>query len=309
MADALLADSALDLVWSLWTELGVPGPRRSHTRAVLDPERLLTVTPRFAASDARLLDLVFSWCVQHGERLSGSRLTALVRAASPEVRASAEAFLAELGSAGVGLLRISPIQPPRPRDLRDIELTAGRAALLRLRIRALVGVGGRADVLTAMLAAPGTWVSASALVAEVGLAKRHIARILSEMTDGGITLARKRGNVHEVRLANPAALAELVSVPAGLTFPNWDAVFEWTRLASELTSLSPDRPATMRVEVAKRERALLALAADLGMARPPQAEATAAVIAWAAEHARAMAAGTSPCVGGAASPAQPVAAA
>ena len=47
------------------------------------------------------------------------------------------------------------------------------------------------------------WVSASSLVDEVGMAKRHIARVLAELADGTIAHARQRGNVREFRLANP----------------------------------------------------------------------------------------------------------
>src|SRR5690606_36848805 len=122
-----------------------------------------------------LSDLVLAWCIQQGDRLSGSRLTALVRMAHPDVRLAAEAFLAELAAAGVRLVRVQPVSASRPRAQRDWPITAERPALLRLRTRALVGVGGRADLLFALLYAPDAWVSASALVDEVGLAKRHIA--------------------------------------------------------------------------------------------------------------------------------------
>jgi len=287
-------EASLDLVWSLWTELGVPGPRRDHRRAIVDPERLLTVTPWFARADARLLDLVFSWCIQHGTRLSGSRLTALVRTAHPDARFAAEAFLAELATAGVPLVRVQPLPAARPRAHRDLPIDAERPALLRLRMRALVGVGGRADLLVALLSAPGAWVSATSLVDEVGMAKRHIARVLAELADGTIVHARQRGNVREFRLANPRALAELVALPEDAVFPRWSSVFEWMRLTDELGAMPTDRPATLRVEVARREEVLLGLAIELGLPHPARSEATdaAAIVAWVGEHARAMADGT-----------------
>lgn len=191
-------ESPLDLVWSLWTELGVPGPRRDHRRAILDPERFLMVTPWLARADARLSDLVFGWCVQHGTRLSGSRLTALVRTAHPDVRLAAEVFLAELATAGVPLVRVPPLSAARPRSHRGLPIDAERPALMRLRTRALVGVGGRADLLVALLSAPDAWVSASSLVDDVGMAKRHIARVLAELADGTHrprTSARERAGV------------------------------------------------------------------------------------------------------------------
>jgi hypothetical protein len=300
MGEDRQGEAPLDLVWSLWTELGVPGPRRDHRRAIVDPERLLMVTPLFARADARLSDLVFAWCVQHGTRLSGSRLTALVRTAHPDVRFAAEAFLAELATAGVPLVRVQPLSAARPRSHRDLPIDAGRPALMRLRTRALVGVGGRADLLVALLSAGDAWVSASSLVDEVGMAKRHIARVLAELADGTIVHGRQRGNVREFRLANPGALAELVALPEDAVFPRWGAVFEWMRLAAELGALPADRPATLRIEVARRRDALLGLNIELGLPHPAPSEATdaAAVVAWAGEHARAMADGTAGAVRG-----------
>ncbi len=302
------AEVALRLLWSLWSELGVPGPRRDHRRAILDPERLLTVTPWFARSDDRLSDLVFSWCLQHGTRLSGSRLSALVRGAHPDVRSAAELFLAELATAGAPLVRLEPLSAARPRSHRDLPLTVERPALLRLRMRALVGVGGRADLLVALLSAPNAWVSASSLVGEVGFAKRHVARILAELVEGTLANSRQRGNVREFRLANPRALSELVTLPPEAAFPPWSAVFEWMRLTCELWSLSTDRPATARVEVARRREALLALASELGLSRLAPAEWAdeATLLAWVAENARGMADGSAPFVGGAGVATRPV---
>lgn len=276
---------ALDLMWSLWSELGVPGPRRDHAATIVDPERLLLATPWLARDDARLLDLVFSWCVQHAALLSGSRLTALLDAAHPDVAGAARAFLAELAGAGVVLVRTPPT--PSIRSHREIAVASARPSLLRLRVRALVGVGGRADLLVALLAAPVAWSSAASLVEEVGLAKRQIARMLAELAAGGVVHSRLRGNVREVRLARPAAFAELVAVPPDAVFVNWGAVLEWMRIDDELRQLPADRPATRRVEVAKREDMLVALAAEFGLSRASD------VVAWAAEHARAFADGTS----------------
>lgn len=293
MGEDRQGEAALDLVWSLWTELGIPGPRRDHQRAIVDPERLLTVTPLFARTDARLSDLVFAWCIQHGTRLSGSRLTALVRKAHPDVRLAAESFLAELAAAGVPLVRMQPLTSARPRSHRELSIAADRPALLRLRTRALLGVGGRADLLVALLSTPDSWVSASSLAEEVGMAKRHIARVLAELADGTIALSRQRGNVREFQLANPRALAELVALPDDAVFPRWRSIFEWMRLAAELVALPADRPATLRVEVVRRKDALLGLATELGFPRPAPSEATdaGALVAWASEHARAMADG------------------
>jgi DNA-binding transcriptional ArsR family regulator len=205
------------------------------------------VGARGAGTDARLSDLVFSWCVQHAQRISGSRLTALVREAAPDVRSAAESFLGELSGAGVRWVRGPSPPVARPRERRAIEVALERPALLRLRMRALAGVGGRADVLVALLATPAAWTSAAQL-GEVGLAKRNVARVLAELAEAGIASARRRGNVREFRLARPGALGDLVALPRDVVFPDWRAVFDWVYLADELVRLPTGRPATRQVE-------------------------------------------------------------
>ena len=293
-------EAPLDLVWSLWSELGVPGPRREHRRAIVDPERLLTVTPWFARGDARLSDLVFAWCIRHGARLSSSRLTALVRGAHPNVKFAAEAFLAELATAGVPLVPFEPLSTAPGRVDRDLPIHTGRPALLRFRMRALVGIGARADVLVAQLSAPDTWMTAASLVDEVGMAKRHIARVLAEFAEGTIAHARQRGNVREFQLVNARALAEAVALAPDAVFPRWGAVFEWMHLTDELCALPADRPATIQVEVARRREALFSLALELGLPRdlPAEGHDTGAILEWARKHARAMADGKAHGLGG-----------
>ncbi|MBW1878803.1 MAG: hypothetical protein JRI25_26040 [Deltaproteobacteria bacterium] len=299
MARDLARDAALDLAWSLWTELGVPGPRRSHQRAILDPERLIVVTPSICRDDARLADLAFSWCTGHAHRISGSRLKGLLRSAHHDVRIAAEAFLGELATEGIHLVRVPPVSPARPRDRRDVAVQIERPALLRLRVRALLGLSGRADVLVALLSSPDTWIRAAALE-DVGIAKRNVARILAELAEGGIARSRRRGNVREFRLSNPTAFGTVVALPRDAVFPDWPAIFEWMRLADELASLPAGRPATLRVEVARRRESLEGLAATLGF---PRHESVALsdpepLVAWVVATACAIADGTAHPVAG-----------
>ncbi len=283
-------EPGLGLAWSLWTELGVPGPYRRHSSTIVDPERLIVATPRLARDDPRLLDLVFAWCAQHAHRVSASRLSTLLKEARAEVRSAAELFLGELAAAGTPLVRVPPAPPPQPRDRRDIIVPMARPALLRLRMRGLVGVGGRADVLVTLLSSPATWWSASELD-DVGIAKRNVARVLAELGEAGIAHTRRRGNTLEYRLVNPTALGELVALPPHATFPDWRGVFEWMHLADELGQLDPARSATLRVEVAHHREALESLVAALGLELPYLGEAVdeAALVRWVIERAEAFA--------------------
>src|SRR5690606_9121131 len=100
--------------------------------------------------------------------------------------------------------------------------------------------------------------------------------------------------------ANPRALAELVTLPADAVFPSWAAVFEWMWLTGELSAFPKDRPASVRVEVARRRDALLALAIELGLPHRALSDATdsTAITSWVGPLARALADGTAPAVGG-----------
>jgi hypothetical protein len=289
-------EASLDLAWSLWTELGVPGPRRNHQRAILDPERLILVTPWSCRDDARIIDLAFAWCTQHSHRISAPRLAGLLRTTQLEIRASAERFLGELAAHGVKIANVQAWPPPRPRDSRDLTVRLERAALLRLRVRTLVGVSGRADVITALLASPKSWVTAAELE-DVGIAKRNVAVILGDFAEGGIALSRRRGNAREFRLSNPTSLGAVVALPQTAVFADWSAIFEWMRLAVELSSIPADKPATLQVEVARHKATVESLALALGLPLVPSGSATQTV-AWLVDTARAIADGVAPAVGG-----------
>ncbi|MEQ1570275.1 MAG: hypothetical protein ABMA64_31865 [Myxococcota bacterium] len=224
-------------------------------------------------------------------------MTGLLRQARPEVRSAAEQLLGELAHEGVALARADPRLPLRPRDSRSIDVHVERPALLRFRVRALVGLGGRVDVLMGLVAAPSSWVSAGDLD-DAGIAKRNVAVILAELAEAGIAHTRRRGNVREFRLANAGALAQVVAVPAAAAFPDWRAIFEWMHLVDELEHIPADRPATLRVEVARRRAPMASLAATLGLPNPTppeeSAEGTKALLAWGREIAEDLSNGVGP---------------
>ena len=68
----------IDLGWSLWTELGVPGVIRRHAHVAIDPEPLIVFSPWLLRHDARLQEEVVRWCVAHADRISASRLHGLL---------------------------------------------------------------------------------------------------------------------------------------------------------------------------------------------------------------------------------------
>ena len=76
--DSFSAESAhrwaLDLAWSLWTELGVSGQRRRHSEVGVDLEPLIVATAYLSRFDARLRDESLDWCVLNVSYVSSDRL-------------------------------------------------------------------------------------------------------------------------------------------------------------------------------------------------------------------------------------------
>jgi hypothetical protein len=291
MSENQAREAALDLAWSLWTELGVPGPHRSHPHTVLDLEHLILATGWLCREDVRLADLALAWCGQHHHRISAVRLAGLLKTVHPQMRSSADSFLGQLAADGRKM--------SREHDIRELTVRLERPALLRLRLRALFGVSGRADVVAFLLSSPTSWVTA-AEIEDTGIAKRNVAVILNEFAEGGVAASRPRRNAREFRLSQPAALGAVVAVSHATVFPAWGKVFEWMRLGEELSSIPEDKPATRDVEVARHSALIESLAIALGIEKPDMGRRRSATdtIDWVVDTARNIADGVGPPVAG-----------
>jgi hypothetical protein len=73
-----LCDRRLDLAWSLWTGLGVPGQINRHANHAIDTEALIIFTAALGDEDPRLRDEATDWCIRYGSLISGARLKNLV---------------------------------------------------------------------------------------------------------------------------------------------------------------------------------------------------------------------------------------
>ena len=68
-----------DLLWRQWTLLGVPGTVSTRVSSPLDPEALLLLGLESARTEPRLFDEVLEWLLEHGHRIDVQRLRNLVR--------------------------------------------------------------------------------------------------------------------------------------------------------------------------------------------------------------------------------------
>src|SRR5947209_20207308 len=93
-SSASIREHVLDLVWSLWAELGVSSWTRRHQQWAIDPEPLILFTAHISGADRRLRDEALDWCIRYGSYISASRLRNLLKVAPPEQQTAFETFAA-----------------------------------------------------------------------------------------------------------------------------------------------------------------------------------------------------------------------
>ena len=156
---------ALELAWSQWAELGVDGTSRRHDWQAVDLEPLIIFTSYIANTDSRLRANSMDWCIANARFASAFRLRNLAQQASPVTR---EAF----GRYAATVKAHAKVPWPSQGDPLAIwtservgEPDLRRPSLIQLRLRALVGVSARAEILKLMLADPERGQAASTLAA------------------------------------------------------------------------------------------------------------------------------------------------
>jgi hypothetical protein len=213
---ARLEDALLSFAWDEWAQLGVLAQPTRVSPWAQDPEALLVSTFEIARADPRLFDEVLDWLVTNEHLISMRRLRTLSR--RPEDRALTNAVLAWLarhrpnarfsnpdeqepsgeltpfhGAAGFpvrhpdeafaqhGWLRAETTASgkSRPPDLRD-------PIAFGLRLRQLLGVGARAEVVRVLLTVDAPQSTPAAIAASAGYAKRNVQEALSALEQSGV---------------------------------------------------------------------------------------------------------------------------
>jgi hypothetical protein len=238
---AQLSRVLLDFAWQEWAQIGVFAPSSGRSRWAQDPEALAVFTLEVARDDPRLFDEVLDWMLVSEPRLSVRRLRAsCVDAADKRLLEAAIACLHEHG------WRTGPRRPddggfdsePLFRGLSQPggELDPSFAAwgLLRppfrasgnsrqpdlfapinfaFRLRQLLGVSVRSEVVRLLLTVDAPWVTAGVLTRAVGYSKRNVHETLSGLQESGVVSAWTVGSVqrYSTERAGWAALFELRS--------------------------------------------------------------------------------------------------
>lgn len=208
------------LAWGQWSQLGVSGarPKQREERAA-DPEALILFTLEVGRTDPRLFDEVLDWLVGNEQLVSVHRLRSLCVGATE--RALVEAALAwsakSRGRARTATRQsdaqgdsVEPLFPslPGPRGdvdpaflahgfLREPLVPSGKSQSPRLgepicfafRLRRLLGVGVRAEVIRTLLTVRAERISGKVVTASAGFAQRNVREGLAQLVDAGVISA------------------------------------------------------------------------------------------------------------------------
>lgn len=262
-----LREFLLDFLWAQWTSLGLPGNVHARKAWVIDPEAVIAAGLDLGRYDPRLFDGIASWMRLYGRLVDAKRLRALLSQSQPDVRAAAAALAdilakdgrslkwASIAAVEVGGQAVPFFRKPNGQEegvfgthdpvffnrglrrpavewrLDTGPLPASGWPGLRLRMRALFGIGVRADVLTVLLAVHRS--HPRMIGALVDAAPRSVSEVAAEMKDAGVLETRKEGRkiLYSIRKSDAlAALADVKDIPP----PAW---VDWPRLLSGLCSL------------------------------------------------------------------------
>jgi hypothetical protein len=215
---------ALDLASSLWAELGVDGAARRHDWQAIDLEPLIIFTAQLGGADSRLRASTIDWCITNARFASAFRLRHLAERASAGAREVFGRYAATVRAhakapwPGQG----DPLPLFHPERIGSPDLR--RPSLVQLRLRALVGVSARAEILRLMLGDPERPQSASTLAEDAAYGKGSVAQALEMLTMAGIVQVQPHANRLLYRLARPGELAQALQwLPA--VYPDWWPIF------------------------------------------------------------------------------------
>ncbi len=227
-------DSVIDLLWRQWTTIGVTGHGEQWYGSLIDPEALLLLTCTAGRYDARLFDGMIEWMGYNGQYINVQRLKRMMetenfsgaqvlRAVADSTRDSVSAAkwatMAASSQAGTQeplffLKNGKPMPIVNDHDplfkthglRRDVYKARGvsqvfrpePAANLLLRLRALLGVNARAEIMAYLLlnehGSPGS------LARDACYFPLTISKAMAEMRDSGFLQSRVNGRRRDHRL-------------------------------------------------------------------------------------------------------------
>lgn len=260
-----LGGRLLDFAWAEWAQMGIPGSGRERSPWAQDPEALIVFTLEIARDDPRLFDLLLGWVATNESLLSVRRLRAmcghpddvrllnatlewrdryrprrkggkpapamasadlepLFRGLAGEVREPDPAFAAEGFSRPLLGPTTDASQPPMHDPIS-----------FAFKLRALLGVSVRAEVLRHLLTVKGEFVITQVLAGSAGYARRNVQEALGAMRRAGVVEVRT-SSAHMHWGTDPERWVPLLGLEALPDHRDWPhllaalrAVLRWLR--------------------------------------------------------------------------------
>src|SRR2546427_3042016 len=263
----------LDFVWSLWAEMGVAGWERRHRDVLIDPEVLLLFTAQVSDSDARLRDESTDWSIQFGRLISKVRLKNLMDDWRPDF---ADRFHAYAATVNFNNNRVvswptgdaDPRKGYKPSRRSRLDV-ASRPALLALRLRCVVGVSARAEILRAFLMHPESTLGISELALSARYGKRIVADAVETLRQAGLLRREALGNSARYVVRVAQELSNLFG-PLPAFEPRWTSLLETLFDLLEVVRDTEESPPIERVVRAERVLTIHRLdIARSGLPNPP----------------------------------------
>jgi hypothetical protein len=236
-----LESDLIAFAWDQWAQIGIAASVKEHSTWAQDPEALILFTLEVARSEPRLFDEMLDWMLVNESLLSVRRLRAMrIDDTDRALLAAALAWLA-LHRPRARLARRDPelppavlmqlFRPPGPSAENDPSFAAAGFARpllqpshksrapdsskpinLAFRLREILGVGIRAEVVRVLLGIDAPWVTAQALARASAFSKRNVQDALTDLAAAGVVRAVTVGNQGRYA-ADHAAWAALLREP------------------------------------------------------------------------------------------------
>jgi hypothetical protein len=237
--------------WAQWAQMGLLASSARHDRWAADPEALLLLTFAVGRDDPRLFEEVLDWLLVNERLISVQRLRNLAQGEEDQVLVAAvldwvsqwrrknrtaveEAPAPNVHAEPLFLDSKAPTERPDPAFLKHGLLKgwtepARRSAHPDLaapinfafRLRSLIGIGARAEIVRVLLCIDAPRLSVQALAASTGFAKRNVQEAASSLRAAGVAVSTTLGNEQRFELPRDRWLhfLDLKQAPAHQDWP------------------------------------------------------------------------------------------
>lgn len=221
-----LNQQMLDFAWDQWAQMGLLADTGKVDSWAADPEALLLFTLELGRDDPRLFDELLDWLLANERLLSTQRLgnltqddedRALVKAAlawtadkrSPAARRQVgggsarrvrparslfRASSAEIAAPEEAFLQYGLIRAPIAVSKKSRRPQLERPINFAFRLRALLGIGARAETVRTMLGSDARELSVQQIADSAAYAKRNVQEALGSLHVAGAIDALNTGN-------------------------------------------------------------------------------------------------------------------